>query len=253
MAIDWTCPYCGRDATIQDANRSTSLTRIGEFLHNNKHGTFGLNVRAVSCPNPKCREVVLSCSMVQVIDAINLSPRYRPGQILHTWPLLPESLAKPQPAFIPKPIVDAYKQACRIVSLSPEASATMSRRCIQGMIRDFWKVKKRTLWLEIEAIKTKVDKETWKAIHAVREFGNIGAHMQKNIDLLVEVDPGEAEMLIKLIELLFRQWYVRRYDDEERVAAVVALGAAKKKQVDAKKQAALPAAAPPLQIEGPKD
>ena len=36
---------------------------------------------------------------------------------------------------IPIPqLMDDYEEACAIVNLSPKASATLSRRCLQGMI-----------------------------------------------------------------------------------------------------------------------
>ena len=50
-----------------------------------------------------------------------------------------------------------YNQACRIRDLSANASAAMSRRCVQGMIRDFWKISKGTLAKEIDILKKQVD------------------------------------------------------------------------------------------------
>lgn len=49
-----------------------------------------------------------------------------------------------------------------------------------------------------------------EAIDAVCKVGNIGAHMEKDIDLIVDVDPNEAELLINLIETRFQYWYVNR-------------------------------------------
>ena len=42
------------------------------------------------------------------------------------------------------------------------------------MIRDFWGIVQSRLKDEIDALKDKVDPETWQAIDAVREIGNIG-------------------------------------------------------------------------------
>jgi hypothetical protein len=42
------------------------------------------------------------------------------------------------------------------------------------MIRDFWKITKPRLIDEIDALKDKVDPETWDAIDSVRKIGNIG-------------------------------------------------------------------------------
>ncbi|MCP1830281.1 hypothetical protein ACVIHH_005106 [Bradyrhizobium sp. USDA 4518] len=33
------------------------------------------------------------------------------------------------------------------------------------------------------------------AIDAVRIVGNIGAHMEKDVNLIVDIEPGEAQML----------------------------------------------------------
>jgi Domain of unknown function (DUF4145) len=95
------------------------------------------------------------------------------------------------------------------------------------MIRDFWGIKKARLFDEVEALKDLVDPLTWKAIDAVRSVGNIGAHMEKDINLVVDVEPGEAAKLVGLIELLIRDWYITRREREERLTEIVALGEAK--------------------------
>ena len=141
--------------------------------------------------------------------------------------LIPASSAKVFPDYVPQPIRDDYVEACAIRDLSPKASATLSRRCLQGMIRDFWKIAKARLVDEIDAIKDKVDALTWEAIDAVRQVGNIGAHMEKDINVIVDVDPDEAQHLIGLIELLMKDWYVTRHQREERLKAIVQLKDAK--------------------------
>ncbi|MEI8253036.1 MAG: hypothetical protein WCG25_04765 [bacterium] len=50
---------------------------------------------------------------------------------LDSWQLLPVSEAKVLPDYIPDPIKQDYYEACRIRDLSPKASATLSRRCLQ--------------------------------------------------------------------------------------------------------------------------
>ena len=98
------------------------------------------------------------------------------------------------------------------------------------MIRDFWGVKERTLFDEINAIKDKVDSAIWNAIDAVRRIGNIGAHMEKDINLVIDVDPEEAQTLIRLIEVLFQEWYIARHQRAQHLASIVAIADAKKEQ-----------------------
>jgi hypothetical protein len=166
----------------------------------------------------------------------------RTGPPLERWNLIPPSSAKVFPDYIPQPIRDDYVEACKIRDLSPKASATLSRRCLQGMIRNFWKISKGRLIDEIDAIKDKVDADTWLAIDAVRKIGNIGAHMEKDINVIVDVEPEEAQMLIGLIELLTKDWYITRYQRQERLKALVELR-------DEKEAAKAPAKPTPEELE----
>jgi len=51
----------------------------------------------------------------------------------------------------------------------------------------------------------------------------IGAHMEKDIDVIVDVDPEEAQRLIWLIELLVKDWYITRHQRQESLKAIVAI------------------------------
>ena len=128
---------------------------------------------------------------------------------------------------IPAPILQDYGEACLIRDLSPKASATLTRRCLQGMIRDFWVISKARLIDEINDLQGKVDGTTWKAIDAVRSIGNIGTHMEKDINVIVDVDPDEANLLLGLIEVLLEEWYIRRHEREEHMQKVIAAAQSK--------------------------
>ncbi|MGI8425936.1 MAG: DUF4145 domain-containing protein [Actinomycetota bacterium] len=143
------------------------------------------------------------------------------GNTLEVWSLVPSSKAKAFPDYIPTAVLADYREACAIRDLSPKGSATLSRRCLQGVLRDFWDVKSGRLVDEIDQIKDKVDPLTWSAIDALRRLGNIGAHMEKDVNLIVDVDPDEAILLIDLIETLLREWYVAREERKARMSALV--------------------------------
>ena len=228
--FSWTCPYCARPVTIRDGDCVGYLHPFHYDKERTVHGKIGLRIFAIACPNPVCRKLLLSVALDSTrYDHVDGTIS---AKTLQSWQLMPQSEAKPQPDYIPPAIVEDYHEACLIRDLSPKASATLSRRCLQGMIRDFWEVKgKRTLWDEIEAIKDKVDALTWKAIHGVREIGNIGAHMKEDINLIVEVEPEEAQVLIGLIEMLLKDWYVARKEKEDRVVDMIALSEAKKQPI----------------------
>jgi hypothetical protein len=52
--------------------------------------------------------------------------------------------------------------------------------------------------------------------------------MGKDINVIVEVDPQEAEMLIQLIEVLLKEWYVHRHEREEQMQQIIKVAAVKK-------------------------
>jgi hypothetical protein len=78
---------------------------------------------------------------------------------------------------------------------------------------------------------TGVSLESVDAIDHVRSVGNIGPHMEKNIDHIVPVDPEEAQLLIELTESLFEEWYVAREKRKNRFAGIKALAESKKKLI----------------------
>jgi len=231
----WTCPFCDRDTTL--TSQSLGAFEGGLTIQNARgfraiHGTF------VVCPNSKCREFTLDLVMYDAVikdDEYGRSTSARTGTPLQTWKLIPSSNAKPFPSYIPQQLLQDYREACLIVSMSPKASATLSRRCLQGMIRDFWHITKANLKLEIEALKSSVEEQTWKAIDAIRTIGNIGAHMEKDVNVIVDVEPDEASKLLWLIEVLFREWYIARHQREQRLNEIAGMVTAKS---DAKKPGA---------------
>jgi hypothetical protein len=113
-----------------------------------------------------------------------------------------------------------YEEASAVRVVSPNAAATLARRCLQAMIRDFWGITKGMLSAEIDALKEKVEPETWNAIEGVRSSGHIGMHLDKGANLVLEADPNEPEVLLSLIEYLIDDWYVARHKRQERLSAL---------------------------------
>ena len=218
---DWTCPFCGRDTTITDNDIKRDYAQLDI---KNSIGTCRLFVTFIVCPNSQCKKYTLD-TVLRETKLVGTSYEY--GNILHQWSLIPASDAKVFPDYVPAIIRADYAEACAIKKMSPKASATLARRCLQGMIRDFWGISKARLIDEIDAIKDKVDSLTWQAIDAVRRVGNISAHMEKDINVIIDVDPNEAAQLIGLIEILLKDWYITRHERQERLTAIAALANAK--------------------------
>lgn len=219
--IDWSCPYCNHVATITNESYSDSNFI---FDNNNKEECdLIVSIKSITCPNPKCREYEITADLYKLDYTTG-----GPGKKLMNWKLRPQSNAKPFPNYIPEAIRQDYEEACRICALSPKASATLSRRCLQGIIRDYWNISKSRLIDEINELKGKIDQPTWNAIDAVRSIGNIGAHMEKDINIIIDVEPEEAQLLIGLIEILLKDWYVARHNRDQHLQEIITLAQTKK-------------------------
>lgn len=235
MAENWTCPHCGRPQTATEADLSEGEIKF--YMSETGFGHLGLQAKALVCANTECRKPLVHVKVRRMKQAMNGWFFPKDDDPIVSRRLIPESSVKPQPEFIPKPIVEDYTEACLIRDLSPKASATLSRRCLQGMIRDFCGISDKTLFKEITRLRNAVDEgkaargvsiESVDAIDQVRSVGNIGAHMEKDIDHIVPIDAGEAQILIDLIEMLFEDWYVERQRRQDRFASIARLAEEKK-------------------------
>lgn len=133
------------------------------------------------------------------------------------------------------------------------------------MIRDFCKITRKRLVDEIAELRKQVAEgkapagvtpESVQGIDDVRSIGNIGAHMEADINVIVDVDEGEADVLIKLVEMLFDEWYVAQHQRQQQFAKLAAIAAEKKAQIaEARARSASAVQSQPLdhedQIEPP--
>lgn len=207
------CPFCGQNMSINDSTFSRYLLTFYDSklsLHERWSSPY-LEVCIFKCPNDSCAKETVR------VRGVN---GYAGGNRINVFP---DSSARQFPDYIPQQIRSDYEEACAIVNRSPKAAATLARRCLQGMIRDFWGICKGRLIDEINALQDKIPAAQWAAIDAIRKVGNIGAHMEKDVNLIVDVTPEEAQTLISMIELLLDKWYVARYDEEQLLARVVAI------------------------------
>ena len=194
----YNCPFCGITLPVTDDTHHVSYP---SFSHEIGHG-FNMNgggyfttTDCISIDMYKCPK----CENISVIASSLGKGFKKPFRVL----VNPTSSAKNFPEYIPKAIRDDYEEAYSIVNLSP-----------QGMIRDFWNIHKKRLIDEINELQSLIPATQWNAINALRKVGNIGAHMEQDVNTIVDVDSDEAEKLLKLIELLIDKWYIARHDEE---------------------------------------
>lgn len=54
--------------------------------------------------------------------------------------------------------------------------------------------------------------------------------MKEKTSMLVDIDPKEAVLLIELIEMLFKEWYIARNDRQQRLKNIQKITAKKEHQ-----------------------
>ena len=215
----YTCPFCGR---VQALNNSSFLkNRTGLHSHEammriDNETSAELNICNIRCSNQKCRKIT-----VLAMD-YHMSKR--------VCDIIPQKVIRQFPEYIPQQIRQDYEEATSILNDCPKAAATLYRRCLQGMIRDFWGISKNRLVDEIKDLEKKIPVMQWNAIDALRKIGNIGAHMEKDVNTIVDIDEGEAEKLGKLIELLMEKWYIARHDEEALLQDITAISEEKQEE-----------------------
>lgn len=195
------CPECGVATYYNDKSYMNTGLSLGNYLlpFKERVNLYQLFIEHFICGN--CKE---SFFIISIRDWDNRT-------VLHLCKTIAKSENyKIYPDFVPLTIRQDYEEACKIKELSPKSSATLARRALQGMIRNFWGISGKSLYDEINQIKDKVDSDTFDAIDAVRKIGNIGAHMEKDVNVIIDIEPSEAELLINLIEELIEDWYIAR-------------------------------------------
>jgi hypothetical protein len=207
----WHCPFCNTDQSVTEKGRQVALA---DLTLPNADGPRRLVSIFVVCPNPRCRQFSLSASLHTLEIVGN---RAYTGKHLKTWAMVPPSQARSFPVALPERVIEDYREACLTLELSPKVAAALSRRCLSEMLRDFWRVQPGSLNDEFRQIKGTADPLTWEAIESVRQSGMIGARMESEGAEIRDADPGEAKLLIGLIETLIQDWYVSRDERRKRL------------------------------------
>ena len=235
--MNFTCPHCGIPQVVTEStyDRFEDHARVGrsrEMAGNTAAQYLRMEGHVIRCANTHCNRLTVNASLL-LSSSNNGYPRKIEGTEFFSARLYPQSSGKPFPVGVPPAMLEDYNEAWAIIDLSPKSSATLARRCLQAMIRDFCNIKKRSLFHEIEELERQlsadelpkgVEPETIKAMKVLKDKGNIGAHMTEIDGKIVEVDSGEARHLLNLIEMLFTDWYVARHKRQERLKAIESLG-----------------------------
>jgi len=136
----------------------------------------------------------------------------------------PRSATRPIPKEVPNPYRQDFSEACKVLADSAKASAALSRRCLQALLKDQLGAKKKDLNDQIEEVVAsgKLPSHIAEGLHAVRNIGNFAAHPMKSTTsgAIVDVEPEEAGWNLDVLESLFDFCFVMPAADAKRKAAL---------------------------------
>lgn len=114
-------------------------------------------------------------------------------------------------AEVPEDIARDYAEACEVLAISAKASAALSRRILQRLLREYGGFRERTLETEIEKALPTLPSHLADAIDAVRHVGNIATHPihSGTTGEIVDVEAGEADWLLSTVEALIDFYVVQ--------------------------------------------
>ena len=196
------CPHC-----LQHFHDSWIYTLVVKEPQREQWWAVGHTICAA------CRKVILALG---VPNGIGPSPN---GPVVHGGLgsiklIQPKTRSRiPLPAEVPAEFTDDYSEACVVLPDSEKASAALSRRCLQHLLREKAGIKKDDLAKEIQQVLDSKQLPTHLAddLDAVRNIGNFAAHPLKttNTGEIVEVEPHEAEWQLTVLEGLFDFYFVQ--------------------------------------------
>lgn len=129
------CPFCGH---AQAYLRSHDRVGNGAYKSGSpipeEYQESSFAIHTFRCSNSSCQKIS--------VTAIN---RTTDKQI----DLVPQVTMRHYPEYIPEQIRQDYEEANMILEASPKAAATLLRRCLQGMIHNYWEIHEKNLNAEI--------------------------------------------------------------------------------------------------------
>ena len=139
---------------------------------------------------------------------------FRLPVVAKSFMVWPKAVSRaPVPPELPPSLIEDYKEACLVLSDSPKASAALSRRCLQNLLRQAAGVKAGDLSSEIQQVldSGKLPSDIAVNIDAIRNIGNFAAHPSKDKSTgeIVPVEPDEAEWNLDVLESLFDFYFVQ--------------------------------------------
>lgn len=211
------CPFCNVSLALSNdtySNYFLNFFDVTKFKNNasvwKRDNLTSIKVVFIKCPSCK-KTSIYALGHSKNLDGLTVN-------------IYPRASYNRYPEYVPAHIRQDYQEAFAVMEFSERCAAMLARRCLKNMIEDFWQVKTATLYDAIYSLREEMEPKLWKAVESVCTLGNIGEHMKKDVNLLLDSDPMEPQRLTKLIELFIKEWYVAKNNRDVLFEQIVSLG-----------------------------
>lgn len=209
QSLSLSCPHC----QVYSALRFDST--VERFETDDEYGISFQDNKALLfdfiCSCPSCNNTVFVQAQAHA-NAARPDPRavYEElddsfgAEILSVYPHGGSVAVPPE---VPAKYAGDFREVVLVLDLSPTASAALSRRILQNILRDEFGIQEGNLAAEIDAFVAQPSIPSYlaDAVDAIRQIGNLAAHPLKNTNTgeVMPVELGEAEWLIEVLSSLF--------------------------------------------------
>ena len=199
------CPYCGTGVNFE----WTVYDLYPEWESNNEDEELFIHKLSYAfCP--ECAEMVVKYQSGTAENDEDKYPIKKEKVNKTILPMIPSTRVLDQS--VPEKFMDEFKEAEITLHVSPKASATLCRRLLQQVLRSEG-ISPKDLADEIEefAQKRNPPAELINLLTILRKVANFGAHPSKSKqpNEIVEIEAGEADLLLEIMLQLFDFLHVR--------------------------------------------
>lgn len=225
------CPYCSAGFTMSGI--LTSVAPIGfkptihtfEFLK--QHINEGLSISSINTNDDRINDnldkfevIAFDCHHCDELTIwLHVCKLTREGHTAQVFKktckfilMIPKFNITKIPTNTPDFIAEDYKNAHKLLDVYHNASAAMSRRCLQAILRHEYEIPKNIENNFFKEIKYVIEQNDLSStllgvLDHIRKIGNIGAHPDK----IISVSYEDAEICLTILSDLLDEFYVKRF------------------------------------------
>jgi Domain of unknown function (DUF4145) len=205
------CPHCSIAAHIRWSTATSFPTVVEKPGFRDEFDYEGTEIAYAHCP--ECAGLLVVLRYGQYFgDDYGEPPDSGPGReslrsVEREERIYPLGNVRPLALEVPETYRVEFLEACRVEGVSPKASAALSRRLLQQLLRDELNLNSTNLAVQVQEFLSLPGIPSYlsEAVDAIRNVGNFAAHPLKetNTGAIVDVEPGEASWLLDVLEAFF--------------------------------------------------